>query len=55
MIKIKPKKGMAVVWNNLLENGDLNYHTMHCGKPVLEGEKYIITKWFRDRKQNYKI
>lgn len=50
-IKIKPKKGMAVAWNNLHRNGDPNHHTMHCGKPVLEGEKYIITKWYRDRKQ----
>lgn len=50
-LKIKPKRGMAVVWNNLLENGDTNQRTLHCGKPVIRGEKYIITKWFRDRQQ----
>jgi prolyl 4-hydroxylase len=44
---VKPKAGMAVLWNNLLADGTPNEHTMHCGEPVLAGQKLIITKWFR--------
>jgi prolyl 4-hydroxylase len=44
-----PKKGMAVLWNNLRPDGSPNPQTLHCGLPVEAGEKYIITKWFRER------
>jgi len=46
---IIPKRGMAVVWNNLLPDGRPNNQTAHCGLPVRRGHKIIITKWFRDR------
>lgn len=44
-----PKKGRAVIWNNLTEEGRPNPNTMHHGMPVEEGTKVIITKWFRAR------
>jgi prolyl 4-hydroxylase len=44
---IRPKTGMAVIWNNLLVDGSTNEFTMHCGEPVISGHKLIITKWFR--------
>jgi prolyl 4-hydroxylase len=44
---VKPKTGLAVIWNNLLEDGTCNPATMHCGEPVISGHKIIITKWFR--------
>jgi len=44
-----PKKGMAVIWNNLHSDGIPNCDTMHAGLPVEEGHKVIITKWFRER------
>lgn len=44
-----PKAGRAVIWNNLYANGEPNADTKHCGMPVLEGSKIIITKWFRDK------
>ena len=44
-----PKRGRAVVWNNLKADGRGNPFTMHCGEPVEAGEKFIITKWFRER------
>ena len=43
-----PRIGLALFWNNLCEDGNPNPWTMHHGMPVLEGEKYIITKWFRE-------
>ena len=44
-----PKKGMAIAWNNLYPDGKCNPDTLHCGSPIIKGEKFIITKWFRDR------
>lgn len=45
----KPQKGMALIWNNTDLYGNLNYNTLHQGKPVISGEKFIITKWFRQK------
>lgn len=42
-----PKRGMALLWNNLLEDGSPNHATLHCGEPVTRGHKVIITQWFR--------
>lgn len=44
-----PKKGTAVAWNNLYPDGKPNPDTLHSGMPVEEGEKIIITKWFREK------
>jgi prolyl 4-hydroxylase len=43
----QPKRGMAVIWNNLNADGTPNRFTQHAGEPVLRGHKTIITKWFR--------
>lgn len=48
-INFIPKPGQAVIWNNLFEDGIPNPDTIHHGMPVLEGTKYIITKWFRSQ------
>lgn len=47
--KIKPKKGMAVVWKNS-DGTDKEYvDTLHAGRPVKKGKKIIVTKWFREK------
>jgi prolyl 4-hydroxylase len=43
----QPRTGMALLWNNLRDDGTPNPATMHCGEPVTRGHKLIITKWFR--------
>lgn len=45
--RIYPKKGTAILWNNLDENYCRDNNTLHTGEPILEGEKYISTYWFR--------
>jgi prolyl 4-hydroxylase len=42
-----PKAGMALMWNNLRDDGSPNADMVHCGEPVTRGHKVIITKWFR--------
>ncbi|MEP5937441.1 MAG: 2OG-Fe(II) oxygenase [Erythrobacter sp.] len=49
-IKIQPKPGVLLVWNNAKPDGSPNLDTIHAGTPVVEGSKYIITKWYRTRK-----
>lgn len=44
---ITPTIGMAVIWNSLHPDGSVNPATAHWAKPIIEGEKFIITKWFR--------
>jgi prolyl 4-hydroxylase len=47
-LTFQPQKGKALVWNNLLPDGKPNPFTLHWGMPVEEGEKFVITKWFRE-------
>ncbi|MGN3975335.1 prolyl hydroxylase family protein [Tsuneonella sp. SYSU-LHT278] len=48
--KIEPKPGVLLVWNNALPDGSPNENTLHAGTPVLEGVKYVLTKWYRTRR-----
>ena len=49
-VKIEPKPGVLLVWNNALADGSPNEDTLHAGTPVIEGVKYVLTKWYRTRK-----
>lgn len=46
-VTVRPRTGMALFWNNLLDDGSPNPATRHCGETVTRGYKVIITKWFR--------
>ena len=48
-VRIEPRRGNLLVWNNLDEAGQPNMASLHQGMPVLAGVKYIITKWYRER------
>lgn len=48
-IRITPRKGNLLIWNNLEEDGWPNHSTLHEGQPVVSGMKYVITKWYRER------
>lgn len=56
-----PKTGTAIVWNNLYSPatspnagdwGKENPFSSHCGMPIVRGEKYILTKWFKETEIN---
>ena len=42
-----PVQGLALAWNNLMADGTPNPFTLHEAMPVQEGNKWVITKWFR--------
>jgi prolyl 4-hydroxylase len=48
--KIEPKPGVLLVWNNAVPDGSPNENTLHAGTPVVEGVKYVLTRWYRTRK-----
>lgn len=47
-MKFRPVTGTALIWNNLNRDGTPNPNTKHQAHPVTQGEKVIITKWFRE-------
>jgi len=49
-VKIEPKPGVLLVWNNALADGSPNENTLHAGTAVVAGVKYVVTKWYRTRK-----
>ena len=48
-VKVAPRTGNLLVWNNLNAAGEPNEFSLHQGMPVTAGVKYIITKWHRER------
>src|SRR5690606_17206810 len=49
-ISIEPRPGALLIWNNADPEGVPNPMTIHAGRPVVKGVKYIITKWYRARR-----
>lgn len=49
-IRITPRVGRAVVWRNVNNENKIDRNTIHIAEPVLKGEKWIMTKFFRERK-----
>ena len=47
-LRVKPKRGLLLAWNNMAVDGRPNTATLHEGMPVAAGVKYIVTKWFRE-------
>ena len=52
-VRITPKSGNLIIWNNLDLAGEPNTYSLHQGMPVEAGTKYIVTKWFRGRRWGY--
>jgi len=48
-IKIPPKKGDALLFYPCLDDHSIDMMALHAGCPVIEGEKWIATRWFRER------
>ncbi|MCW5723550.1 MAG: 2OG-Fe(II) oxygenase [Maricaulaceae bacterium] len=49
--KIRGEPGAAVFWRNADEDGAPDRATRHAGLPPASGEKWLLSKWFRDRPQ----
>jgi prolyl 4-hydroxylase len=47
---VPPVEGMLLMWNNMDRDGAPNEASLHAARPVEQGVKYVVTKWFRERK-----
>lgn len=46
--KVKPKKGTALLFYNLLEDGNGDDNALHVALPVITGEKWLANFWVWD-------
>jgi len=48
-LDVLPRKGHGIYFAYCAEDGRLDSRSLHGGSPVSAGEKWIATKWFRQR------
>jgi prolyl 4-hydroxylase len=48
-MSVQPIAGRAICWSNVDRDGKIDTSTYHEATPVNEGEKWIATKWLRER------
>ena len=52
-VTIPPKLGATVWFRNCDNEGNIDPRSLHAGDPVTQGEKWVVTKWFRERPTRY--
>ncbi|KAK2549197.1 Prolyl 4-hydroxylase subunit alpha-1, partial [Acropora cervicornis] len=51
---IKPQKGTAAFWFNLLKSGEPDQSTRHAACPVIVGTKWVSNKWIHEHGQEFR-
>lgn len=49
MKTVEPRQGRALLMHNCDPQGQPDPNTLHAGLPVIAGEKWLVTLWFRER------
>ena len=49
-VRITPKRGAVVLFDNVDAEGAPDPTTLHAGMPIQRGEKWLATSWFRQRR-----
>lgn len=52
-LSVKPQKGSAVFWYNLMPSGAMDARTMHASCPILHGNKWVANKWIHEVGQEF--
>ncbi|MEO6065463.1 MAG: 2OG-Fe(II) oxygenase [Lysobacterales bacterium] len=52
-LRIEPRAGDAIVFDNLTPDGQPDTRSLHAGLPVERGVKWLATLWFRQRPYRY--
>jgi predicted 2-oxoglutarate/Fe(II)-dependent dioxygenase YbiX len=47
--RYKGKPGDALIFWNLSETGEVERNSLHAGMPVTKGEKWLLSKWIRQK------
>lgn len=45
-ISVRPRKGRALVWNNMDRDGNCDSMSAHVANSVSNGKKYILQRWY---------
>ncbi|KAM7507168.1 hypothetical protein LguiA_017621 [Lonicera macranthoides] len=51
-LKVKPQRGDGLLFYSLFPNGTIDARSLHGSCPVIEGQKWVATKWIRDQEQD---
>jgi prolyl 4-hydroxylase len=49
-LSVLPVRGNAVYFEYANDAGQVDHRSLHAGSPVLSGEKWVATKWMRERR-----
>ncbi|MET0792401.1 MAG: 2OG-Fe(II) oxygenase [Polyangiaceae bacterium] len=49
-LTVLPQRGNAVYFEYCNSQNQVDPHSLHSGNPVLRGEKWVLTKWMRQRR-----
>lgn len=52
-LRIEPKPGRALIFDNLRADGSLEPDSLHAGTPVEAGVKWLSTLWIRQRRYRF--
>ena len=44
-ISVKPRKGLALIWNSMNYHGECDPTSIHNAAKVMKGHKFIIQRW----------
>ncbi|KAL9967088.1 hypothetical protein ACROYT_G025251 [Oculina patagonica] len=45
-ISVKPRKGLALIWNSMNSRGECDPTSLHNAAKVIKGHKFIIQRWY---------
>ena len=48
-LEIKPKKGKGILFRTLDDNDRIIHESLHGGKPVIKGEKWVCNNWIHNK------
>lgn len=54
-ISLKPERGTGVLFDDATPNGMLDPYSLHAGRPVVKGEKWLLTCWIREHRRSQKL
>jgi len=52
-VTVPPVAGGTLWFRNCLKNGQIDERSLHAGDTVIDGEKWVVTKWFREKPTQY--
>ena len=52
-LAVPPQLGATLWFRNCHADGTVDARSLHAGDPVEQGSKWVVTKWFRERRTQY--